>query len=64
MLKNTIGKTKNKLMKTMVTHPRLTMFGIRLAITLGIGAAIGLTEFHQLNAYAIPDLGQQHCIGC
>ena len=60
MFKPLKQKAKERCLKIMATHPRLLMLGIRLAITLGIGAAIGLIDFNHLSANAV----RPQCIGC
>jgi hypothetical protein len=51
---------KEKLLNAITVRPRLLTFGIRLAITLGIGSAIGLVDFNHLSTYAV----RPQCIGC
>ena len=47
-----------------LAHPKLAAFGISLATTLAIGAAIGLFDMHSAAAYQIGIAGhstQQRC---
>lgn len=78
MLKSVKQKAKGRLLRIMASHPKILTLGIRLAITLGIGTAIGLVDFNHLTyavrpqciacallrTYIKPDIGEQHCIGC
>jgi hypothetical protein len=42
---------KNKIVNIIASHPRFVTFGIGLAITFVVGAAIGMIDHHNL-AYA------------
>jgi hypothetical protein len=39
---------KSKIMNAMIAHPKLVTFGIGLAITMAIGAAIGMLDHSHL----------------
>jgi hypothetical protein len=39
---------KQKLLNAISAHPKLAAFGIGLAITMAVGAAIGMTDNHHL----------------
>jgi hypothetical protein len=42
---------KDKIMNSITAHPKIVTFGIGLAITFVVGAAIGMLNHHNL-AYA------------
>jgi hypothetical protein len=44
--------TKQKLLNAISAHPKLVTFGIGLAVTMAIGAAIGMFEVQQAHAVA------------
>jgi hypothetical protein len=43
-----------KIRKLVTEHPTLVTIGLGLAITLAIGAVIGVLDYHQAYAYAPP----------
>jgi len=44
---------KDKIMNSQLSHPRLVTLGIGLAVTFGIGTAIGMVDHISLSAAAI-----------
>jgi hypothetical protein len=61
------GTIISKIRKFATEHPRLMTYGLVLAITLAIGAAIGTLEQHQAFALRVaPDcphgIGNPHCL--
>jgi len=43
--------TKQRLLNAIGAHPKLVAFGIGLAITMSIGATIGMFDVHSAAAY-------------
>jgi len=41
---------KQKLLNTVSAHPKLVTFGLGLAITFAVGAAIGMLDVHSAAA--------------
>jgi hypothetical protein len=66
--------TKQKILNAISAHPKLVTFGIGLAITMAVGAAIGMFEVQQAHAIAAVSTVPMHsafasaggggCAGC
>jgi hypothetical protein len=57
--------TKQKILNAISAHPKFVALGIGLAITMAVGAAIGMLDHSNVAfAYNNQQYPPQHCIGC
>lgn len=54
---------RQKILNRMASHPRLATLGIGLAITLAVGAVLGMVDGHSHTALATIHLHPPHCEG-